>query len=250
MGQLTNKIALVTGATRGLGKGIALALASQGAQVIVNYPPFEPYPDPVLDGLTLLGCQPVAIKADVSLYADVQQMFGQIKEQFGRLDILVNNAGTSQPKNIFETEPEDWQRIIDTNLTSGFYCAKQAMEIMRDQQYGRIVFISSVVAHRGALYGHVHYAASKSGQLGMVKTLARTGAPFGITVNAVAPGLIETELLFKTHGADEVEKLAATIPLGLGKPADIGSAVAFLSSDDARYITGAILDVNGGAHFR
>jgi NAD(P)-dependent dehydrogenase (short-subunit alcohol dehydrogenase family) len=124
------------------------------------------------------------------------------------------------------------------------------MEYMRDQQYGRIIFISSVVGHRGALFGHAHYAASKSGQLGMVKTLARTGAPLGINVNAIAPGIMATDLLFETHGADGVEELAKSIPLGLGKPEDIGNVAAFLCSEEASYITGATIDVNGGIHLR
>lgn len=250
MQSLTNKIALVTGATRGLGKGIALALARHGAEVVINYPPFENRPDGVLEEIRALGGNAIALEADVRQDESVQRLFDQIAERYGRLDILVNNAGTSQPKDIFDIDAADWQRIIDTNLTSGFYCSKRAMEMMRTQRYGRIVFISSVVSHQGALFGHVHYAASKSGQLGMVKTLARTGAPLGITVNAVAPGIIETELLFNTHGADGVDELAATVPLGLGKPADVGNAVAFLCSDESRYITGATLDVNGGMYLR
>ena len=124
------------------------------------------------------------------------------------------------------------------------------MELMREQGEGRIVFVSSVVAHRGALYGHAHYAATKGGMLGMVKTLARTGAPLGIRVNAVAPGITETELLFETHGREEIEKLAAQVPLGLGKPRDVGLAVAFLCGEGGRYITGATIDVNGGSYMR
>lgn len=250
MQNLKDKIALVTGATRGLGKGIARELARQGARVIVNYPPFETQPDDVIKEILDFGGRAVGMEADVSRYEDVQAMFGRIKKEFGRLDILINNAGTSQSGDIFETEVEDWHRIIETNLSSGFYCCKMAMEMMRMQLDGRIVFISSMVAHQGAIFGHVHYAASKSGQLGMVKTLARTGAPLGITVNAVAPGIIETELLFKTHGAEEVAKLSGKVPLGLGKPEDIGNAVAFLCSTNARYITGATLDVNGGMYLR
>ena len=124
------------------------------------------------------------------------------------------------------------------------------MELMREQRSGRIVNISSVVAHRGALFGHVHYAATKSGILGFTKTLARTGAPLGINVNAVAPGIIETELLRRTHGDEGVADLAQTIPLGLGRPSDVSNAVAFLCAEASRYITGATLDVNGGAYFR
>jgi 3-oxoacyl-[acyl-carrier protein] reductase len=250
MQDLKDKIALVTGSTRGLGKGIAFALARQGALVIVNYPPFEARPDAVIREIHDFGGQAAAMEADVSKYEDVQSMFDRINREFGRLDILINNAGTSQSRDIFETEVEDWHRIIETNLSSGFYCSKMAMEMMRRQQNGRIVFISSMVAHQGAIFGHVHYAASKSGQLGMVKTLARTGASLGITVNAVAPGIIETELLFKTHGPEEVGKLSEKVPLGLGKPEDVGNAVTFLCSSGARYITGATIDVNGGMYLR
>ncbi|PWJ54065.1 3-oxoacyl-[acyl-carrier protein] reductase [Dyadobacter jejuensis] len=250
MQELKDKIALVTGATRGLGKGIALALARQGATIIVNYPPFESEPVTVIQEIVDLGGQAKAMMADVSNYEQVQQMFQRISAEYGQLDILVNNAGTAQAKDIFEIEEEDWHRIVETNLSSGFYCSKMAMQMMREQQSGRIVFISSMVAHQGAIFGHVHYSASKSGQLGMVKTLARTAARLGITVNAVAPGIIETELLFKTHGKEEVGKLAASVPLGLGRPDDVGNAVAFLCSSQARYITGATLDVNGGMYLR
>ena len=145
---------------------------------------------------------------------------------------------------------EDWNRILQTNLTSGYLCSKQAMELMREQGGGRILFISSVVGERGALFGHLHYAATKSGQLGMVKTLARTAAPCNITVNAIAPGVIATELLYQTHGDNGVAELGKEIPLGLGTPEDIGAAAVYLSSDEARYVTGATLDVNGGTHFR
>ncbi|MBR4799967.1 MAG: SDR family oxidoreductase, partial [Clostridia bacterium] len=136
------------------------------------------------------------------------------------------------------------------NLTSGMLCSKRAMEIMRGQKSGRIIFISSVVAERGALFGHVHYAATKAGQIGIVKSMARTAAPLGITVNAIAPGLIATELLVQTHGEEGVKELGANIPLGLGEPADVGAAAVYLASDEAKYVTGATLDVNGGANFR
>ena len=173
-------------------------------------------------------------------------MFADIE----KLDILVNNAGTSQDKDIFEIEKEDWDRIIRINLTSGYLCSKLAMEKMAAQKSGRIIFISSVVGERGALFGHIHYAATKSGQIGITKTLARTAAPYNITVNAIAPGIIETELLYQTHGADGVAELGKTIPLGLGKVEDIGAAAVYLCSDEARYVTGATLDVNGGTNFR
>lgn len=177
-------------------------------------------------------------------------MFEEIRQEFGRLDILINNAGTSRAEDIFEITEESWDNLIRTNLTSGFLCAKEAMELMRNQRSGRIIQISSVVAHQGAVKGHLHYAATKAGQLGLTKTLARTGAPFGITVNAIAPGIIRTELLMKTHGEAGVRKLAEGVPMGLGETADIGNAAVFLCSEEASYITGITLDVNGGQYIR
>lgn len=248
--ELEGKIALITGAARGIGKGIALVLAEKGADIVINDKKMNFEGEALATQIKAMGRQTMLIEADVSSEAEVKKMFSLIKNQFGRLDILVNNAGTSQPKDIFESSLEDWKYIIDTNLTSCFLCSKEAMELMAHQRYGRIINISSVVGERGALFGHVHYAATKSGMLGMTKTLARTGAPLGITVNAVAPGIIETELLFKTHGAEGVEKLSTSIPLGLGKPRSIGLAVSYLAGEGGNYITGSVLDVNGGMNMR
>lgn len=248
--ELAGKIALITGAARGIGKGIALVLAEKGADIVVNDKKMNYDGEAVAAQIQAMGRKALLIEADVSKEAEVKAMFGTIKQQFGRLDILVNNAGTSQNKNIFEIELDDWHYILNTNLTSCYLCAKEAMEMMRQQQFGRIINISSVVGERGALFGHAHYAATKSGMLGMTKTLARTAAPLGITVNAVAPGIIETELLFKTHGVEGVEKLSASIPLGLGKPRSIGLAVAYLCGEGGNYITGTTLDVNGGMNMK
>jgi NAD(P)-dependent dehydrogenase (short-subunit alcohol dehydrogenase family) len=246
----TGKNALVTGASRGLGMGIALELAKQGANVIVNYVRSKEQAESVCNRLELLGVKSMPVQADVSNEQDVVRLFETIKEKCDTLDILVNNAGTTKSQDIFETSLDDWDRIIKTNLTSCFMCSKLAMELMRKQKSGRIVNISSIVGHRGALYGHVHYAATKSGIFGFTKTLARTAAPYGITVNAVAPGIIETELLLQTHGQEEIDKLSAQIPLGLGNVRDIGLAVTYLCGEGGRYITGATLDVNGGMYLR
>lgn len=248
MSSLNQRIALITGSTRGIGLGIAVTLAQKGAKVILNSPAFDPPPDELLASFQGVSHLPAYVEADVSHPEEVAALFERIEADFGRLDMLINNAGTSQSKDIFEITDTDWQRILETNLSSGYYCSKHAMELMKKQRHGRIIFITSMVAHQGALFGHAHYASSKSGQLGLMKTLARTGAPLGVTVNAVAPGIVATELLHATHGDEGVAKLAATIPLGLGNPADIGYAVAFLCSDEAAYITGATLDVNGGAY--
>ncbi len=247
---LTGQVAIVTGASRGLGRGIALALAEQGADIIVNYVSSETQAQEVVAQITALNRRALAVKADVSEVADVERLFQLTPDQFGRLDILVNNAGTSQPKDIFQIEVADWERIIHTNLTSCFLCSQAAMRIMARQKSGRIVNISSVVGHQGALFGHVHYAATKSGMLGMTRTLARTGAPLGINVNAVAPGCIETELLHQTLTDSGVEEMRGKIPLGLGTPRDVGLAVAFLCGEGGRYITGSTLDVNGGLYMR
>jgi NAD(P)-dependent dehydrogenase (short-subunit alcohol dehydrogenase family) len=247
---ITNQIALVTGASRGLGRGIALVLAEQGADVVVNYRSARQEAEEVAGEIRALGRRALVARADVSREADVRRLFARIKRECGRLDILVNNAGTTQAQDIFATSLADWERIIRTNLTSCFLCSKAALELMRRQKSGRIVNISSIVGHQGALFGHVHYAATKAGMLGMTKTLARTGAPLGINVNCVAPGIIATELLEQTHGRKGVAKLTATVPLGLGTPRDIGLAVAFLCGEGGRYITGATLDVNGGLYFR
>jgi len=246
MFDLTGKTALVTGSSRGIGKGIALCFAKAGADVIINCHSAVQEAESVAEAIQKMGRKAAVFPADVSDEGQVRKMFGEIS----RLDILVNNAGTSQDKNIFEMDKADWDRIIKTNLTSGFLCSKYAMEKMKQQNGGRIIFISSVVGERGALFGHVHYAATKSGQIGMTKTLARTGAPYNITVNAIAPGIIETELLYQTHGAQGVADLGKTIPLGLGKTEDIGAAAVYLASDEAHYVTGATIDVNGGTNFR
>lgn len=250
MFELTGKTAVVTGASRGLGAGIALALAEAGADVIVNYRKSRVAAEKICAEIAGLGRKAFAVQADVADPADVQRMFDESMRQCGRLDILVNNAGTTKAQDIFETSLADWKFILKTNLDSLFLCSKSAMEIMRRQKTGRIINISSIVGQRGALFGHVHYAATKSGIIGFTKTLARTAAPFNITVNAITPGIIASELLLQTHGADEVAALSKTVPFGLGTARDVGLAAVYLAGEGGRYITGATLDVNGGMNFR
>jgi 3-oxoacyl-[acyl-carrier protein] reductase len=250
MFELTDRIALVTGASRGLGKGIALSLARAGAYVIINYLQSSYEAETVVETIRQGGGDAAAIQADVSKEADVKRMFNEIADKFGCIEILVNNAGTSENIDIFDMTLESWKRIIDINLTSAFLCSKYALRIMQQNMWGRIVLISSVVGHQGALRGHIHYAATKSGQLGFAKTLARTAAPYNVTVNAVAPGIIETDLLYRIHRDDYIEALSESIPLGLGKIENVGDVVAFICSEEARYITGATIDVNGGMYCR
>ena len=248
--ELDNKIALVTGSAKGIGKGIALVLAEKGASIVLNDITLNPELEELARQIRTMGREVLVIAADVSKKEEVNAMFSTLKNHFGRLDILVNNAGISQNKNIFEIELDDWHHVINTNLTSAFLCAKAAMQLMQTQRYGRIINISSVVAERGSINGHVHYTSSKSGLVGLTKTLARTGAPLGINVNAVAPGLIETELTINTHGEEGLKKLKESVPLGLGTPRHVGLAVAFLCGEGGDYLTGTTLDVNGGFNMR
>ncbi|MDY3928736.1 MAG: 3-oxoacyl-ACP reductase family protein [Clostridia bacterium] len=250
MFDLSNKVALVTGASGGLGQGVAITLAKAGADIIINYRSDDAGADKTEREITALGRKVIKIKADVSKEDQVIEMFDEIKAKFGRLDILINNAGTSKSEDIFDITLDSWESLLNTNLTSGYLCSKQAMEIMREQRNGRIIFMTSIVAHQGALKGHAHYAASKAGQIGLTKTLARTAAPYGITVNAIAPGIVKTDLLVKIHGEKGIKQIEDSIPLGIGHLEDIGTAAVFLSSDEAKYITGVTLDVNGGQYIR
>ena len=250
MSDLADQVAIVTGASRGLGRGIALVLAEKGAHVVVNYHQAKNAADEVAALIAKHGRRALIVQSDVGTPEGAKQLFDATLAEFGRLDILVNNAGTSQSKDVFEMTLDDWEWMIRTNLTSCFLCSKAAMEIMAKKKQGRIVNISSVVGHQGALFGHLHYAATKSGMLGVTRTLARTAAPLGITVNAVAPGCIETELLHQTLGEARVDEMRSKIPLGLGTIRDVGLAVAYLCGEGGRYVTGATLDVNGGLYMR
>lgn len=250
MFDLSGKIALVTGASNGLGQGVAIALAKTGAEVIVNYRNDDKGADKTIYEIEKLEKKAIKIKADVSDEKQVNMLFDTIEKKYGRLDILINNAGTSKSEDIFEIELSSWESLLNTNLTSGYMCSKRAMEIMRNQNKGRIIFMTSIVAHQGALKGHAHYAASKAGQIGLAKTLARTAAPYNITVNLIAPGIVKTDLLVEIHGNEGIKKIEQSIPLGIGHTEDIGTAAVFLSSDEAKYITGVTLDVNGGQYIR
>jgi 3-oxoacyl-[acyl-carrier protein] reductase len=247
---LTGKTALVTGAGRGIGAAIARSLASAGAEVLVND----------LDGpaarrtaaeILSRGGRAFAYRADASMPTSIRELFLAFRKWRPRLNILVCNAGITNSKDVFSVTEREWERVLRTNVTGPFLCAKHAMQMMRRQKTsGRIIFIGSGVVHQGALTGYVAYAASKGAIHSTAKTLARTGAPFGITVNCVAPGLTDTELLRANHSSAEIESIAATIPLGIGLPEDVGAAVTYLASDSARHVTGITLDVNGGQIIR
>lgn len=249
MDSLKGKVALVTGASRGIGFAIAQCLAKAGAKVVLNGRNLERL-DLAVEKTRTNGSSVEGLAFDASVEAEVEERLGEIRDRYGRLDILVNNAGVLLNKDIFETSLEGWNNVLTNNLTSAFLCSRTALSIMRDSgNGGRIIMIGSTAGQRGAPAGAVAYSASKAGLSGLAQTLAYTGAPFGVTVNVVAPGMIRTEMLEKGFGS-HIDEAAKKVPLGLGEPADIATAVLYLASDASRYMTGATLDVNGGLYHR
>jgi len=248
MFDLTGKKALVTGGSRGIGRGICLALAKQGADVAVNYRSNEAEAQAVVSEIKAMGRQAFAVQADVSQATSVAKMFEEIKNRWGKLDILVNNAGIVKFANFEEVTEEDWDQILAVNLKGQFLCAKEAVKLMGPG--GKIINIASI-ASGGVGIGFrqiAHYTASKGGVVALTENLALEFGPKGINVNAIAPGVIETDM---TRGLTTDKKtsagLLARIPKGrFGKPEDIGAAAAFLASDEADYITGTVLYVDGG----
>ncbi len=245
MSRLDGRVALVTGASRGIGRAIALELAQRGAAVVVNYHSHAEAAEEVVRLITAAGGTAQAMQADVSDYAQAERLVKDTLTAFGQLDILVNNAGTTRDMVIMMMPEEDWDLVIRTNLKSAYNCSKAAVKAMMRRRYGRIINISSVAGIAGNA-GQTNYSASKAGLIGFTKALAREVAPRGITVNAVAPGYIPTDL---TDNIPEDLKQASLslIPLGRwGTPEEVAYAVAFLASDEAAYITGHVLSVDGG----
>ena len=242
---LDQKVALVTGASRGIGRSIALRLARQGFFVVVNYRGAQTRAQGVLDEIENAGGQGRIYPCDVASETDVKTMLETIVKQYGRLDVVVNNAGVTKDNLILRMKAEDLDLVLDTNLKGTFYCMKYAAKQMLRQRSGRIINISSIVGIHGNA-GQVNYSASKAGIIGMTKSLAKELGSRGITVNAVAPGFIETEM---TEDLPEEikKKMQESIPLGhFGQSEDIAAAVSFLASEGAAYITGQVLGVDGG----
>lgn len=240
---LAGQVALVTGTGRGIGAAVAAALARAGAEVIVNDRDPETA-QRTAQRINANGGTSIYLRADVGSESEVEGLFQVAAQWRSRLHILVCNAGVTNTSDIFSVTTEEWEAVLRTNLTGPFLCARRAMQLMRDQGTGgRIIFIGSGVVHQGALMGHVAYASSKGGVHALARTLARTGAPMQITVNVIAPGLTDTQLLHETHVNSQIESVAATVPLGIGLPEDIGAATVYLASRAAQHITGITLDV-------
>jgi len=244
---LKDQVALITGASRGIGKAIALELAKQGANIVLNYAGNKEAALETKKEIEQYGVNVLVVKGNVSESADVEELFKQTIETFGKVDILINNAGITRDGLMMRMKEQDWDDVINTNLKGVFLCSKAAAKWMFKQRSGKIVNISSVVGLTGNP-GQVNYVAAKAGVIGMTKTMAKEFASRHITVNAVAPGFIETDM---THVLKEEVKteLLKSIPLGaLGQSEDIAKTVKFLVSDDAKYITGQTISVDGGMY--
>ena len=242
---MKESVALVTGGSRGIGRAICLELARQGASVAVNYAGNEQAALETVEACRALGVEAEAFQADVADPAACEELVKAVKDRFGHLDILVNNAGITRDGLLMTAKAEDFDKVLDTNLKGAYFCMKAASKVMMRQRYGRIISMSSVVGLRGNA-GQTSYAASKAGILGLTKSAAKELATRSVTVNAVAPGFIDTDM---TSVLPENAKNAmlSTIPMGHpGAPEDVAQAVAFFARPESAYITGQVLCVDGG----
>jgi len=240
-----HKVAIVTGAVRGIGRAIAVRLGADGFAVAVNYRGDQSLADEVCAEITNAGGEAMPVKADVTNAEDVAAMVEAVMNQWGRIDALINNAGITRDTLMMRMKEEDWDAVLDTNLKGAFLCSKAVLRPMMRQRSGTIVNLTSVIGLVGNV-GQANYAAAKAGLIGLTKSMAKEVGSRGITVNAVAPGFIDTRL---TEVLPEEFKRWALemIPLNrLGEPEDVAGAVAFLVSPEARYITGNVLSVDGG----
>lgn len=242
-GLLQDRVAIVTGASRGIGRSVALALADEGAHVVVNYASSSTAAQEVVAAITDTGGTAIAIQADVSKSEQVDALIEETLKTYSRIDVLVNNAGITRDTLLLRMKPEDWQAVIDLNLTGVFLCTRGASKVMLKQRSGRIINIASVAGQMGNP-GQANYSAAKAGVIGFTKTVAKELASRGITVNAVAPGFIVTDMTNDLK-SDEIIKY---IPLGrYGQPEEVAGMVRFLAADSAAaYITGQVFNVDGG----
>ena len=246
MSRLKGKTALVTGGSRGIGKGIALELARQGAKVAINYRGGAQEAEAVAREIRAMDVEPLVIQADVSKPDEARKLVGQVLETWERLDILVNNAGITRDKTLKKLTDDDWDQVIQTNLNSVYYTLSAAQNAMMAQQFGRVINISSFIGQAGA-FGQTNYAASKGGIIAFTKAAALELAKYNITVNSICPGYTETEMVAAIP-AQVQEKLLVRVPMGrFGRVQDVARTVTFLAAD-GDYITGQQINVNGGVY--
>ncbi|MBD2483298.1 3-oxoacyl-[acyl-carrier-protein] reductase [Planktothrix sp. FACHB-1365] len=241
---LKGQVAIITGGSRGIGRATALALATEGAKVVINYASSSTAADEGVAEITEAGGEAITLQADVSKVDQVDTLFNKVTETWGRVDILVNNAGITRDTLLLRMKPEDWQAVIDLNLTGVFLCTRLASKIMLKQKSGRIINITSVAGQMGNP-GQANYSAAKAGVIGFTKTVAKELASRGVTVNAVAPGFIATDMTKELKNTEEILKF---IPLGrYGEPQEVAGMIRFLAADPAAaYITGQVFNVDGG----
>jgi 3-oxoacyl-[acyl-carrier protein] reductase len=245
---MANRIAFVTGASRGIGRACAIALSAGGAKVVLAARQLDKLEE-VAAEIRAAGGEAFVVPIDLASQDSIKEAFSKASKEFGRVDILINNAGLTRDGLALRMKRDDWDAVIQTNLSGSFFCIQQVLPAMVRERWGRIVNITSVVGESGNA-GQANYAASKAGLIGLTKSLAQELASRNITVNAVAPGFVETDMTASL--SDELKaKITESVPLKrIGKPEDIAAAVTFLASDDASYITGHVLDVNGGMFMR
>lgn len=242
---LNGRVAVVTGASRGIGKAIARELAGRGATVVINYHRSAKPAEELVSEIKGNGGEAIAIQADVSNYQQAQDLIKATLDKYEKIDILVNNAGITRDNLIMMMSEDDWDAVQATNLKGTFNCAKAATRAMMRKRYGRIINITSISGQMGNA-GQTNYSASKAGQIGFTKALAREVAPRSITVNAIAAGIVETDI-WEGVPEEAIEAMMGMVPLGRkGQPEEIAYAVAYLASDEAGYITGQVLAVDGG----
>ena len=244
--EFQGKVAIVTGAGRGMGRAVALRLAAGGACVAINDLRLEDA-QRVADELTDRGTKTVAVEGDVTRSSDVRRMVDSTIDSLDAVHILINNAGVLRPTPVIDIEEDEWDFVVGVNLKGTYLCSRAVLPAMREQGWGRIVNFSSTAGKNVSTVGGAHYTAAKAGILGFTRHLAKEEAAYGITVNSVCPGLIDTEMVRDTISDDRADAYAASFPIQrLGEPEEVAELVAFLASDRASYITGASLDINGG----